>query len=246
MNTEWYYVENGTTVGPASPEDLAEWFRRTKNEPRLVWTKGMSDWADAAAVPEISKLLPSSSTRRSALSHKAHAETALLQKATIVERVRHELMEYLGVSSYLFICFASLLFYKSAILRSEGVEFTAFGLALVKALILGKFILILQATGIGDRNHRGGILLVDILKKSFLFLALLIALNTIEEITLGLFHGREVREVMGEMAGGTPWEAIAVCILLMLILIPYISFRSLSARLGHGVLWKHFTHRGPA
>jgi lauroyl/myristoyl acyltransferase len=46
------------------------------------------------------------------------------------------------------------------------------------------------------------------------------------------------------MADGTLTEAIAVCVLLLLVLIPYFSFRSLAARLGEGVLWKHFAQRG--
>jgi len=139
-----------------------------------------------------------------------------------------------------------LLFYKSAILRTEGIEFTAFGLALVKALILGKFILVLQAIKVGEPGDKTGILVVDIIKTSFLFLIFLVALNAVEEIVLGLFHGRAARDVLGEMADGTLPEAIAVCVLLLLVLIPYFSFRGLASRLGEGVLWKHFTERGYA
>jgi hypothetical protein len=166
------------------------------------------------------------------------------QKATLFQRARHELAEYLVIVAYLFVCFGSLLFYKSAILRNDGIEFAAFGLALVKALILGKFILVLQAAGVGERGDKNGVLLASILKSSLLFLILLVTLNAVEEVTLGLFHGRATREVLGEMAGGNLPEAIAVCLLLLLVLIPYFSFRSLADRLGHGVLWKHFTERG--
>jgi hypothetical protein len=116
----------------------------------------------------------------------------------------------------------------------------------VKALILGKFILVLQAIKVGERGDKPGILLVDILKTSFLFLIFLVALNAIEEIALGVFHGRAAREVLGEMAGGTLPEVIAVCVLLLLVLIPYFSFRGLASRLGEGVLWKHFTEQGYA
>jgi hypothetical protein len=77
-----------------------------------------------------------------------------------------------------------------------------------------------------------------------LFLILLVTLNAIEEIVLGFFHGRAAREVLGEMAGGTLPEAISVCVLLLLVLIPYFSFRGLASRLGDGILWKHFTERG--
>jgi hypothetical protein len=244
MNAQWYYVENGITIGPTTLADLAERFRRTEEEPWFVWTEGMSDWADATTVPAISKLLQSMSVRHLSMPRETRSDTAIPQKTTLAQRARHEMVEYIAISAYLFVCFGSLLFYKSAILRNEGIEFTASGLALVKALILGKFILVLQAVKVGERGDKPGILLVDILKTSFLFLVFLVLLNAIEEVGLGLFHGRAAREVLGEMAGGTLPEAIAVCLLLLLVLIPYFSFRGLAFRLGDGVLWKHFTERG--
>jgi hypothetical protein len=193
----------------------------------------MSDWVDAMTLPAISRSLESMPVQA----------TRGELKETMARRIGHELIEYLVISVYLFICFGSLLFYKSAILRGEGIEFTAFGLALVKALILGKFILLLQAVNAGERRNKPGMLLVDVLRTSFLFLVLLVVLNAVEEVVLGLFHGRAAREVLGEMAGGTLPEAIAVCALLLLVLIPYFSFRGLASRLGDGVLWRHFTER---
>jgi hypothetical protein len=148
MNPDWYYVENDRTTGPTTLADLAERFGSAKNEPYLVWTEGMSDWADATAVPAISRLLQSVPTRSLYHRRTTHAETTMPQKATLFQRARHELAEYLVIVAYLFVCFGSLLFYKSAILRNDGIEFAAFGLALVKALILGKFILVLQAAGV--------------------------------------------------------------------------------------------------
>lgn len=244
MNSEWYYAENDTTIGPATLADVAEKFRDDGGKPFLVWTDGMSDWADAATVPAISKYLRSKSAPPSFVNEATYSDTAITQHATLVQRARRELVEYLAISAYLFVCFSALLFYKSAILRSEGVEFTAFGLALVKALILGKFILVLQAIKMDEPGDKRGILLIDILKTSILFLIFLVALNAVEEIALGYFHGRDVHEVLGEMAGGSLREAIAVCVLLLLVLIPYFSFRRLASRLGDGVLWKHFTDRG--
>jgi hypothetical protein len=154
MNAEWYYVEDDITVGPTTLADVAERFRRAEGEPCFVWTKGMSDWTDATTVPAIRKLLQSKPTRTLSALEMADSETAKVQKPTLAQRARHELAEYLTNSAYLFVCFGALLFYKSAILRSDGVEFAAFGLALVKALILGKFILVLQAIKVGERRDK--------------------------------------------------------------------------------------------
>src|ERR1700730_2509774 len=154
MDSRWYYVENDMTIGPTTLEDVADRFRRARGEPCLVWTEGMSDWADAATVPAISKLLQSKQGLPPSVSEATHSDTPITQYATLAQRARRELVEYLSVSAYLFVCFSALLFYKSAILRSEGIEFTVFGLALVKALILGKFILVLQAIKMDERGDK--------------------------------------------------------------------------------------------
>ena len=72
-------------------------------------------------------------------------------KSSIRQRFLDELSAYAGISLYLWICFVALLLYKKAILSAEHMQFQAFGIAAVKALILGKFILISKAVKIGDR-----------------------------------------------------------------------------------------------
>jgi hypothetical protein len=86
-------------------------------------------------------------------------------------------------------------------------------------------------------------LFTDILKKSVLFVIFLIALTVTEEIIVGYFHGRTSQEVVSEMAGGSLPQAFAVAILMLLILIPYFTFRGIADRLGEGVLWKLLTQR---
>jgi hypothetical protein len=159
------------------------------------------------------------------------------KQATLTHRLWHELTEYLIISAYLYVCFGSLIFYKAAILRGEGIEYGAFGFALVKALILGKFILVLHALKIGELGRRS-ILLADILKTSVLFVMFLAALSIIEELVVGFLHGKSGGEVLSEMAGGTLTEAFAVCVLMLLILIPYFAFRGVAFRLGVGTLWR--------
>jgi len=53
-----------------------------------------------------------------------------------------ELRRYALVSAYLYVCFGAILLYKSAILSEAGQHYLPFGVAAVKALILGKFVLI--------------------------------------------------------------------------------------------------------
>ena len=234
-------------MGPTTLEDLARRIGRT-GESYLVWTQGMAGWTDAETVPAVSRLLhPTDRSSVAAPEHGKHSrKTSDASRTTALKRrLGRELFEYITISIYLLVCFGALLFYKSAILRNDGIEFAPFGIAVVKALILGKFVLILHALKIGERNGGRGVLITDILKKSIVFLIFLSFLAVLEEIIVGLFHGREVREVVREIGGGTVREALATGVLLLLILIPYFTFRVVSLRLGEGVLWKLLTERGP-
>ena len=96
--------------------------------PRLTWVANAPD-----------------NGRRSAPSADAETNAALeLDRPTLARRARNELIEYLAIAAYLAVCFGALLFYKATILESEGIGFAHLSLAIVKALILGKFVLILE------------------------------------------------------------------------------------------------------
>ena len=238
MKAKWYYVENDQTVGPTTLEDLAGRIKRA-GQSHLVWTEGMAEWTDAKAVPALSRLFPSSA----ATFDPVDLAEPPASTATLTQRLRHELIEYLIISTYLYICFGSILFYKATILQSSGIAFATLGIAGVKALVLGKFVLVLHALKVGEGKRGAGVLLADILKKSVLFVIFLIALTVVEEIIVGYFHGRTSQEVFSEMAGGTLPQAFAVALLMLLILIPYFTFRGITDRLGEGVLWKLLTQR---
>jgi hypothetical protein len=243
MKADWYHIEDDEPLGPTTLQDVAGRIRHA-GQSRLVWTAGMAEWTDARAVLALAQLFRIATPRSSAavLDH-ANVAEPLTSKTTLSQRLRKELTEYLVIAAYLYVCFGALIFYKATVLQSDGIAFTAFGIAIVKALVLGKFILVLHALKIGEQKGGAGVLLADILKKSILFVIFLIVLTLIEETIVGYFHGRASREVLSEMAGGTLPQAFAVSILMLLILIPYFTFRGVGDRLGEGVLWKLLTER---
>ncbi len=245
MEANWYYSENGKALGPMSAKEIAGRIRQAKSEPHFVWIEGMSEWADASTAPEFSAALQAAGM---ALASDAEAGAgtkgaSAAKQATLAQRARRELYEFLVVSAYLYVCFAALIFYKASILHSEGIEFTAFGLAIVKALILGKFLLLLEALKIGEDKKHARSALANILTKSALFSLLLFAMTVVEELIVGHFHGKASREVLREIAGGTWQQAVAVAILLFLILIPFFAYQEIAARLGKGKLSKLLTER---
>jgi len=150
-------------------------------------------------------------------------------------KLGHELKEYAAISLYLYICFAVIVLYKTAVLRAHGVDYAPYGLAAIKALILAKFMLVGEATKMGGR-YRNKALIFPIIHKSLVFLVLLVVLSVIEEVVAGAFRGRSVATSLSEFAGGTWLQIIATALLLLLILLPYFAFRQIGEYLGRGSL----------
>jgi len=157
---------------------------------------------------------------------------AAAKAKSLAQGARHEFVSYLAVSSYLLVWFLALLFYKATILRSVGVDFAPAGLAIIKALILGKFMLILEAVKLGDRRAVGNMMIMQIVTKALLFTLALVVMSVAEEVIVGHFHGRAAREVLHELAGGSLAQVLATAILMFLVLLPYMAFRRLALAIG--------------
>ena len=155
--------------------------------------------------------------------------------ANVKERARKELQEYAVVASYLYVCFAAFLLYKSALLQGENVGLVPHGVAVIKALVLGKFILIGEAVGIGTRVPVTR-LLGAIVTRSVLMLLLLVALSVLEELLVGRVHGRSFAQTLAEFERNSVREMLAKCLLMLLVLVPLIGAKEFSRALGPGVL----------
>ena len=150
-----------------------------------------------------------------------------------LERITEELRRVAITSSYLFVCFSAVLFYRMAVLQSYGIDFAPFGLAAIKALVMGKFIMLGRMTGIGDR-YKDKPLIYPVLHQSLLFLVMLIVLSLAEETIRGWFRGQSVFDVLRDLGG---WVQIAAtALLLWLVLVPYLGFIRLAETLGEARL----------
>ena len=152
-----------------------------------------------------------------------------MSETGLKERAREELRNYAFVAAYLYVCLGAILFYKTALLREEGVAFLPHGLAAIKALILGKFILIGEAAGVGSRVQPRSIVSA-IATRTALFFLLLIVLSIIEELVVGKVHGRSLAETIAELRAHAGLEMLATSVLVLLILVPLIAFKELRSR----------------
>ncbi|HEV2897276.1 MAG TPA: hypothetical protein VGX71_05425 [Pseudaminobacter sp.] len=155
---------------------------------------------------------------------------------TLAQRAKDELREYALLSLYLFVCFGALILYKMSILGEAGISYLPSGLAAIKALILAKFILLGHMIRLGDR--RAGARIVHVIAyKALLYLILLLVLSVVEQVVVGLIHGRTVAVSLAEFGGAKLPQTLATSLIMLLILIPYIASRELNVALGEGRIW---------
>jgi hypothetical protein len=162
-------------------------------------------------------------------------ETASGQPVGIGQRLMAELRRYALVSAYLYVCFGAILLYKAAILSEAGQHYVPLGVAAVKALILGKFVLIGEMAGVGSRLGSGGFL-PRVVRRSLFLLVVLVALTAVEEFVVALFHGRTAGEAASALAALLRPEVLASTLLMLLILVPLVVVTELSRTLGPGGL----------
>lgn len=160
-------------------------------------------------------------------------------RVKIAKRAIDELKEFLIIAAYLYVCFTALAYLKAAILQAHGVSFAPFGIAAIKALICAKFMSVGHAIHLGER-HKKEALIWPTLRRSFAFLVLLLVLNVLEEVILGYIHHRAVVDSIAAVGGGTMHQLIAASIVVLLILIPFFAFRSLSEVVGERNLLRLF------
>lgn len=169
-------------------------------------------------------------------------DRAKIETPEIKDRLKEELIKYLLVSLYLTVCFSTLILYRSSVTGAQDSDFLNFGAAVIKALVLGKFILIGAAMKTGERVS-GPTLTHRIFIKSVSFLLLLIVFTILEEIVVGLFHSQGVIESVMEY-WHKPWlEKLAPDLVMLMILIPMVAASEMHRSLGSEHMKKIFLGR---
>ncbi len=233
MDSQWFVARHGDVIGPMALNEVAAMVAAEPDGNLLVWADGFSAWCKPDEVAAL--------RNGGAAAGGAHARSTRApaeHRESLAERARHELVAYAVIAAYLYVCFGALLFYKAAVLSHAGVSYVPLGLAAIKALVLGKFLLLLHGARVGERIGRKSRPVNAIAWQALLFAALLIVLTVIEELIVGTFHGKSPMTIMSELADGSLMEAAATSLLMVLVLMPYFAMRELNSELGDGVLFR--------
>jgi hypothetical protein len=169
--------------------------------------------------------------------------TETTTKPTLGQRAVHEFKELAILTVYLYVTIGVVILYKTAVLHGQGINFVPWGIAVVKALLLAKFVLIGRAMKIGER-YTDRPLIWPTLYKAFALLVFLLVLTIIEEVVVGLFHHQSIAASLRELFGPRLEETMAGLLILLLVLIPYCAIGALSEALGEGRLARMFFVEG--
>jgi hypothetical protein len=155
--------------------------------------------------------------------------------ASLKEKVREELRIYLFVAVYLYVCFAALLLFEDSLQPGRSGGLLPHGIAAIKALVLGKFLLLGRAVGAGTRVHTRT-LAGRIGVRSAVLLVVLALLTLLEEVVVGRIHGTAIAATVTDLLHGHGLQALAKSVVMLLVLLPLIAMEELDHALGHDVL----------
>ncbi len=155
------------------------------------------------------------------------------------EKAAEEFKALAALSLYLYICLGAVVLFKSTVLRGAGIDYAIWGIAAVKAVVLAKFMLLGRMLHVGKR-FRDKPLIWPTLYQALAFLVVLLILTTLEELIVGVIHRRAVTDSLSDVVGPTFSQGIAVCLIMLLILVPYSAFTCLGDTLGERELFRLF------
>ena len=154
---------------------------------------------------------------------------------TLKERAEEELRRYLTLSAYLFVCFGVLLLFEVTQNEASSASILHLGTIAGKALIVGKFVLLGDAIGVGTRIVTRTVL-QRVASRTVLLAVVLLALTALEDVIVDSVHGRSAADTLVEMFVTALPATAAKTLLMLLLLAPVVTVTEVSRALGSGGL----------
>jgi hypothetical protein len=163
------------------------------------------------------------------------------EEMSFIEKVKHELKEVGIVTLYFLICFGIILLLKKLFLAEYKVEFNALSAAVIGALVIGKVVVILDKTAIGNRFQRSHAAFIDVFYRSLVytfFVALVVAAEKVfhashetDDFVSAVLHALEKTDI------NHFWATV---IGVFLSFVGFNVFSTISRHLGKGELVRLF------
>lgn len=153
----------------------------------------------------------------------------------ITDRLKAEFQSLLGIALYFWVLFTLFAFHKAILYRDHNI-LLQLGIALVNSKLMAKVVFLGEHTRL-SRRFETKPLIYTILFKSLIFAILLFIFRVIEELLIGLWHGRAIYETLfydhprfGE--GNAAYAIAMVCTIMFVALIPFFAYLEIEDALG--------------
>ena len=152
-------------------------------------------------------------------------------KEGLRHRIKEEFIQASLLTLYFAAWFCAIAFFTFAVLREEAIPIAPFGLAIIKAGLCAKFMMIGKALfPLRVDANRG--LVKSLFWHSIAYLGVVLALSFTEAGIDGLFHGKSFLQSLSSFGHGDPLYIAALSLMYWLIIWPYLIVLGLNQSLG--------------
>ena len=161
----------------------------------------------------------------------------------LFEKVTDETKQLFWIAVYFWLLIGLFTVFKSSVRGDTSIVFHH-GFAIINAFVLAKIVLVAELFHLAD-NLKTKPLIYPIVFRSAVFCVLLMSFYVVEEVLVGIWHGKTVAESFPEMGGGSRTGMFVVALILFVGLVPFFSYRELARVLGkdelHSLIFKRGT-----
>ncbi len=169
------------------------------------------------------------------------------QARKVKERAATELKKFAMIALYLWALFSLFEIHKYTVLREFNLSSLSgykIGFAAINALIMGKVILIGEALHVGEQLREKR-LIFSVLFKSAAFALLVVCFDIVEEVIVGMIHGKSLVASIPQMGGGGLEGKALFGVMAFVVLIPFFLFTEVQQAVGKEKLRSIIFHERP-
>ncbi len=149
----------------------------------------------------------------------------------IKDKMLAEAKKAFALTVYFGIWFCALAFLGASTLEEHPIPLSIFGIAIIKAGLCAKFMLIAQAIFPINISKSNGIIR-SLFVESIFYIIVVLALNYIEAGVEGFMHGKNFIDSMSTFGEKNPLKVLAMTIVYWLIVWPYLVLVGMRLALG--------------
>jgi hypothetical protein len=139
---------------------------------------------------------------------------------------------------YLWAFLGLFAIHKSIVLNEQNIFYHQ-GFVIINAWLLAKVMLTAEMLHVAD-NLKDKPLIYPIVFKSAIFSVMLISFDILEEVLLGMWHGKTLANSMPAIGGGSLEGILAVGIIMFVVLMPFFALREIGRDIGDDKLYELF------